>query len=112
MPSLGDRYSEDALIARPAIALFAELGCEVVSAFCEFDRPGPATAGLKPTTVGPSPLGREARSEVVLVQRLRAALERLNPGLPEEAIEQAIAELVRDRSAMARLRPTRRSITC
>ena len=45
-------------------------------------------------------LGRETLGEVVLVSRLRAALERLNPALPPEAIAAAIDELTRDRSAM------------
>jgi type I restriction enzyme R subunit len=45
---------------------------------------------------------------VVLVSRLRAALERLNAGrmghhaLPPEAITAAVDELTRDRSAMSR----------
>jgi type I restriction enzyme R subunit len=38
---------------------------------------------------------------VVLVSRLRAALERLNPALPPEAITAAVDELTRDRSAMS-----------
>jgi len=38
--------------------------------------------------------------EVVLLVRLRPALQRLNPGLPAEALELAIQELTRDRSAM------------
>jgi type I restriction enzyme R subunit len=40
--------------------------------------------------------GRETKGEVVLVSRLRAALERLNPALPPEAIIAAIDELTRD----------------
>ncbi|MBF8286186.1 MAG: hsdR, type I restriction enzyme, R subunit, partial [Anaerolineales bacterium] len=46
-------------------------------------------------------LGRETPAEVVLVRRLRAALEKLNPELPPEAIVQAIEELTRDRSLMS-----------
>ncbi|MEP0873198.1 type I restriction endonuclease subunit R [Trichocoleus desertorum AS-A10] len=45
-----------------------------------------------------NPLGRETKSEVVLVPHLRSALTKLNPGLPSEAIQLAIDELVRDRS--------------
>ena len=45
-------------------------------------------------------LGREAKGEVVLVPRLRSALERLNPQLPPEAITAAVDELSRHRSAM------------
>ena len=45
-------------------------------------------------------LGRETKSEVVLAVRLRSALTRLNPSLPPEAINAAVDELSRDRSAM------------
>jgi type I restriction enzyme R subunit len=44
---------------------------------------------------------RETKGEVVLVSRLRAALERLNPAPPPEAITAAVDELTRDRSAMS-----------
>lgn len=80
-------YTEDQLVEQPAIGLFAALGWQTVSAMEE--------------TLGPgSTLGRETKGEVVLVDRLRAALTRLNPGLPAEAIQTAIDELARDRSAM------------
>ncbi len=79
-------YSEDALVEQPAIALFAELGWETVNCFHE--------------TFGPhGTLGRDTPAEIVLVPRLRAALQRLNPDLPHQAIEQAIEELTADRSA-------------
>ncbi len=53
-------------------------------------------------TFGPGgTLGREAKGEVVLLDRLRAALSRLNPSVPPEAIDTAIDELTRDRSAMS-----------
>src|SRR3989475_12831615 len=79
-------YSEDQLVERPAIQLFAELGWKTVSALEEVFGPG-------------ATLGRETKGEVVLVSRLRAALERLNPVLPPEAITAAVDELTRDRSA-------------
>ena len=44
--------------------------------------------------------GRETKGEVVLVSRLRVALERLNSTQPPEAITAAADELTRDRSAM------------
>ena len=81
-------YSEDALVEQPAIALFAELGWETVNCFRE-------TLGAQGT------LGRETRAEVVLVPRLRAALRRLNPTLPGQALDAAVEELTRDRSARA-----------
>jgi type I restriction enzyme R subunit len=82
-------YTEDALIEQPSIALFQQLGWEYMNCFHE--RFGTGTD---------SALGRETQHEVVLVPRLRAALQRLNPRLPPEAIEAAIAELTRDRSVL------------
>ena len=80
-------YTEDSLVEQPAIQLFAELGWETLSASDE-------VMGASGT------LGRETKSEVVLVVRLRNALVRLNPSLPPEAIFAAVDELSRDRSAM------------
>ncbi|MFZ4777407.1 MAG: type I restriction endonuclease, partial [Terrimicrobiaceae bacterium] len=81
-------YTEDQLVEQPSIGLFAELGWTTVSAIEE-------TYGTNGT------LGRETKGEVVLVPRLRVALERLNPDLPPEAITAAEDELTRDRSAMS-----------
>jgi len=81
-------YSESALVEQPAIELFGELGWETADCFHEFDS-------------GRSALGRETPGEVVLIPRLRAALEKLNPGLPAEAVGLAIEELTRDRSVMS-----------
>jgi type I site-specific restriction-modification system R (restriction) subunit len=60
--------------------------------------PQPSPSGRGSTAVS---LGRETKGEVVLVSRLRAALERLNPALPPDAITAAVDELTRDRSAMS-----------
>ncbi|KAB2637807.1 MAG: hypothetical protein DVB25_09280 [Verrucomicrobia bacterium] len=80
--------TEDQLVEQPAIGLFAELAWELAAPIpCA----GVADVGL---------LGRETRGEVVLTGRLCAALERLNPALPPEAITAAVDELTRDRSAM------------
>lgn len=80
-------YTEDQLVEQPAIELFADLGWATVSAMEE--------------TFGPDgTLGRETKGDVVLLPRLRTALEKLNPALPAEAIATAIEELTRDRSAM------------
>src|SRR5713226_9067195 len=81
-------YSEDVLVEQPTIALFATLGYETANTFYE-------KLGKNGT------LGRETYSEVVLVPRLRAALQRLNPGLSHEVIELAIEELTRDRSVLS-----------
>ena len=81
-------YTEDQLVEQPAIGLFATLDRQTVSAIEE--------------TFGPSgTLGRDTKGEVVLVDRLRAALIKFNPALPPEAINTAIDELARDRSAMS-----------
>jgi type I restriction enzyme R subunit len=82
------RYTEDSLVEQAAIGLFATLGWQTLSAREE-------TFGAGGT------LGRETKSEVVLVQRLRAALCAFNPALPPEAIDAAIDALTRDRSAMS-----------
>jgi type I site-specific restriction-modification system R (restriction) subunit len=76
-------YTEDQLVEQPAIGLFAELGWTAVLALEE-------TFGTSGT------LWREAKGEVVLVSRLRLALERLNLALPPEAIPAAVDELTRD----------------
>ncbi|MEI7938687.1 MAG: hypothetical protein WCK27_18545 [Verrucomicrobiota bacterium] len=61
--------------------------------FCE-PSPQPLPAGEEPgeeVWVDESGLfGQETKGEVVLVPRLRAALERLNPALPPEAITSAV----------------------
>ena len=81
-------YSEDILIERPTRELFGKLGWQTADCYYE-------TFGSRGT------LGRETAVEVVLVQRLRQAVERLNRGLPSEAVNLAIEELVRDRSKMS-----------
>ena len=81
-------YSEDHLVEQPAIGLFATLGWQTVSA-------------MEETFGGGGTLGRETKGEVVLVERLRAALCKFNPALPPEAISNAVDELARDRSAMS-----------
>jgi type I restriction enzyme R subunit len=80
-----NQYSEDIIIEQPAIRLFESLGWE--TAHCYDEVAGPHSF-----------LGRETRADVVLVDRLRPALERLNSDLPPEAIDGAIDELTRNRS--------------
>lgn len=45
--------------------------------------------------------GRSEKREVILTDRLRAALERLNPQAPAHAVDQALAELLLPRTAMS-----------
>ena len=84
----GHAYSEDQLVEQPAIGLFAALGWQTVSAADESFGAG-------------GTLGRETKGEVVLLERLRAALRKFNPALPPEAIQNAVDELARNRSAMS-----------
>jgi type I restriction enzyme R subunit len=81
-------YTEDQLVEQPAIGLFAAPRWQTLSALEEIF----GTGGT---------LGRETRGEVVLVERLGAELVEQNPGLPAEAIQTAVDELARDRSAMS-----------
>jgi type I restriction enzyme R subunit len=58
-------YTEDQLVERPAIGLFAELGWAVAGS--------PPNAGVAGEPRDAGLLGRETKGEVVLVSRLRAA---------------------------------------
>jgi len=78
-------YGELALVELPAINCFASLGWE--------------TANLYNETFGPDGTeGRKSAAEVIFVPRLRKALERINPGFPASAYDQAIEQLTEDRS--------------
>ena len=73
-------YTEDHLVEQPAIQIMQhELGWDVVNCYDEWSG-------------GVSNQGRDGKREVVLVSRLRPALQRLNPDLPVEAIEGAVEE--------------------
>ncbi len=104
----GNAYTEEQLVEQPAMRLLAELGWATMRGLEEFlgrsrgDETQLSAGGSQSLLTSPptSCLGRETKGEVVLVSRLRAALERLNPTLPPEAIIAAIDELTRDRSAM------------
>jgi type I restriction enzyme, R subunit len=75
------KFTEDSLIEQHAIALFAELGWETANCYHgSFGSQGD--------------LGRETNSEVVLLSRLLAVMQRINPGLPTEALQIAIDELI------------------
>ncbi|MCW5635541.1 MAG: type I restriction endonuclease subunit R [Rubrivivax sp.] len=78
-------FSELELVEKPAIDLLTSLGWSFKNLYTE-------TFG----ELGSE--GRESESQVVLTRRLRAALERLNPGLPADAYAQAMEQLARDRS--------------
>ncbi|MEQ1574478.1 MAG: type I restriction endonuclease subunit R [Vicinamibacterales bacterium] len=80
--------TEDQLVEQPAIQLLAALGWQTVLAVDEVTGPH-------------GTLGRETTAEVVLVPRLRAAIERLNPFAPPDAISAGIDMLTRNRAAMS-----------
>jgi len=77
------RYGELALVELPAIDRFVALGWETANLYQE-------TFGTDGTE------GRVSASEVILVRRLRKALERINPGYPASAYDQAITQLTED----------------
>lgn len=80
-------YSEDTLVEQPAIVLFESLGWETGNLYAEW-------------TGSSSSEGRQTQQDVVLEGRLRAALSKLNPGLPSDAINLVVEELARDRSKL------------
>jgi type I restriction enzyme R subunit len=82
-------FSENTLVEQPAIALFGELG--YATANCFYEKVGTTNATL----------GRETTADVVLVPKLRGALQRLNRGVADDAIRLAVEELTKDRSAMS-----------
>ncbi len=75
--------SEDALESA-VMDLLGTLGYETVNAYDEIS--------------GNRRLGRETLDEVLLLSRLVPALERLNPGVPQSALEVAVEALLADRS--------------
>jgi len=81
-------YSEQALVERPAINLFYQLGWSVMNCFNEFDERGVSF------------LGRDNKSDVVLLSRLKPILQKINPGIPEQVCDEAIKILTQDRSLM------------
>lgn len=86
---MSSAYTEDQLVEQPAISLIRdELNWQYANSYDEW-------------SAGSSSLGREAKRDVILVEKLRPALEALNPSLPARAIDGAIEELTRDRSALS-----------
>jgi len=78
-------YGEMMLVELPAIDLLTSLGWTFKNLYAE-------TFGALGSE------GRESESQVILTRRLRAALERLNPGLPVDAYAQAVEQIAKDRS--------------
>jgi type I restriction enzyme, R subunit len=87
-----NKFTEDNLVEKTVISLIKELwqdsGCHI-NAFADKED---------------KKLGRGNRGEVLLVPTLRKSLEKLNPNVPSESIEEAINELSRDRSTLSLVR--------
>lgn len=81
-------YTEDELIEQPAINLFSDIGWQTLDCYSE-------VFGEEGT------LGRDNRSEVILVRELREALIKINPTCTENEINLAIEDITRDRSVMS-----------
>ena len=84
-------FSEGDLVEQPAIDLFKELGWSKANLFSEFSK-------------GKSIEGRESKREAFLPNRLRSALSKLNPNLPESAIDEAYLAITRERAAIDPIR--------
>src|SRR5579872_3519302 len=82
--------SEDTL-ERNTVRLFEDLGWTSANCYHE-------VCGANST------LGRETTEQVVLESRLKAALEKLNPGVPPLALDIAVDEVTKDRSVLSPVR--------
>src|SRR3989344_8214769 len=83
-----NEFSEDKLIEQTAIKIFGELWAA--------DNFTNAYSGEMDAE-----FGRENPGEVVLMNYLKIALTKLNPDVSTEALNLAIDELIKDRSAMS-----------
>ena len=87
------------LTAKEVLATYGELPLVELHAITCFASLGWETANLYNEAFGPNGTeGRTSAAEVILVPRLRKALERINPGYPATAYDQAIEQLTEDRS--------------
>src|SRR5690349_7724502 len=88
-------FSEDELIEQPTIDLFKNLGWQTANLFGEF---GSSRAAHQ------SSEGRESRRDAVLPRRVKSTLRRLNPQLPDAALDEAYASLIAERAALEPVR--------
>lgn len=85
-------YTEDKLVEKNAIKEFEKIDWkEHKNCYHEWDS-------------GVSDLGRDTKSDVILVERLKKALVKINKGIEEEAIIKVIEELTADRSKLSLLK--------
>ncbi len=83
-----NEFSEDKLIEKTAVKIFGKL----------WDTENFANAYSGETD---AEFGRENPGEVVLMNYLKIALTKLNPDVSTEALNLAIDEIIKDRSAMS-----------
>jgi type I restriction enzyme R subunit len=89
---VNNNYSEDGLVEQPAIKLLTEkFNYDFLNCYEETFN----GEGIQGT------LGRNNKSEVVLISKLKPALMKFNQDLPSEAINLAIEELIKDRSRLS-----------
>ena len=83
-----NEFSEDNLIEQTAVKIFDELwgAGNFINAYSE---------------EGDALLERDNQGQVVLVNRLKQAIIKLNPDAPVDAITQATEQITRDRSTMS-----------
>ena len=79
-------FSEDNLVEQTVIKIIKEIWADSACHINAYSDSNDAT------------LGRKHRGEVVLTKYLLLALQKINPTLPNEALEQAIEIITRDRS--------------
>jgi type I restriction enzyme, R subunit len=87
-------YTESGLVEHPALDLLEGLGWTVVNAFGETFGSGGS-------------LGRDSMRDAILTHRLRDAIHRLNPTVPEAIREEALGAVVKDRALMDPVRANR-----
>lgn len=83
-----NNYTEDSLVEKPTIELLEKLGWKHLNCFDEKFGEG-------------GTLDRETTNDVVLVSKLKPALKKLNPSLPDELVQLAINEITKNRSVQS-----------
>ena len=80
-------YSEDKLVEQTAVEVFKkQLGYSHLN--CYYEK-------------FPETLGRETKSEVILIKRLSDAIDRINDDVTQEEKQEVIDELTKDRSRLS-----------
>jgi len=80
-------YSEDQLVEQTAVEVFKKT-LKYSHLNCYYEK-------------FPETLGRETKSEVILVNRLLEAIDRINESVTEEEKKEVIDELLKDRSRLS-----------